>query len=410
MVTSMDSDRNDTRARRFAVAYAVVLVAIFAAATTMLALTADIPRPDGLEIPSVPLEFADRLQFLSVGLLGAYLLPGRWDNRFVWALLVTGIGFPLWDLAEGYGRWRLQGGAVPADGLVAAWATNWVWIISAPMAGLLFLWFPDGRPPSPRWRPISWMIGASIVGLLLTTPVFPGRLDAFPSLDNPIGLPMSADTIEPMIMPLFLLQFLGVIGGAASLVARMIWSRGVERQQVKWFASAALLFAVFTIVTGPLEVGTLFVQALAEVLASIVLTIAIAVAITRHGLYEIDRILSRTLAYVLVTAVLVGIYFASVLAFGAAARALTGQSGDLVVAASTLAAAAAFQPVRRRVQGFVDRRFDRTHYDAARTIDRFGRTLRAEVDTDAIVEGLQQTVGTTMGASQVGVVLIGERG
>lgn len=406
----MDSDRNDTRARRFAVAYAVVLVAIFAAATTMLALTADIPRPDGLEIPSVPLEFADRLQFLSVGLLGAYLLPGRWDNRFVWALLVTGIGFPLWDLAEGYGRWRLQGGAVPADGLVAAWATNWVWIISAPMAGLLFLWFPDGRPPSPRWRPISWMIGASIVGLLLTTPVFPGRLDAFPSLDNPIGLPMSADTIEPMIMPLFLLQFLGVIGGAASLVARMIWSRGVERQQVKWFASAALLFAVFTIVTGPLEVGTLFVQALAEVLASIVLTIAIAVAITRHGLYEIDRILSRTLAYVLVTAVLVGIYFASVLAFGAAARALTGQSGDLVVAASTLAAAAAFQPVRRRVQGFVDRRFDRTHYDAARTIDRFGRTLRAEVDTDAIVEGLQQTVGTTMGASQVGVVLIGERG
>lgn len=410
MVTSMDSDRNDTRARRFAVAYAVVLVAIFAAATTMLALTADIQRPDGLEIPSVPLEFADRLQFLSVGLLGAYLLPGRWDNRFVWALLVTGIGFPLWDLAEGYGRWRLQGGAVPADGLVAAWATNWVWIISAPMAGLLFLWFPDGRPPSPRWRPISWMIGASIVGLLLTTPVFPGRLDAFPSLDNPIGLPMSADTIEPMIMPLFLLQFLGVIGGAASLVARMIWSRGVERQQVKWFASAALLFAVFTIVTGPLEVGTLFVQALAEVLASIVLTIAIAVAITRHGLYEIDRILSRTLAYVLVTAVLVGIYFASVLAFGAAARALTGQSGDLVVAASTLAAAAAFQPVRRRVQGFVDRRFDRTHYDAARTIDRFGRTLRAEVDTDAIVEGLQQTVGTTMGASQVGVVLIGERG
>jgi hypothetical protein len=410
MVASMDADRIDTRARLFAVVYAVVLLATFAAATTLLALTADIPRPESLEIPSVPLEFADRLQFLSVGLLGAFLLPGRRDNRFVWILLVTGIGFPLWDLDEGYGRWRLQGGAVPADGLVAAWATNWVWIISAPMAGLLFLWFPDGRPPSPRWRVVSWMIGASIVGLLMTTPLFPGPLDAFPSLDNPVGIPVSPDAVERVIMPLFTLQFLGVIGGAASLVARMIWSRGAERQQVKWFASAALVFAVFTIITGPLEVGTLVVQAVAEILASVLLTIAIGVAITRHSLYEIDRILSRTLAYVLVTAVLVGIYFASVLALGAAARALTGQSGDLVVAASTLAVAAAFQPVRRRVQGFVDRRFDRMHYDAARTIDRFGRTLRDEVDTDAIVEGLQQTVGSTMGASRVGVVLIGDRG
>lgn len=404
----MDSDPIDTRARGFAVGYAVVLLGIFAAATTFLALTADIPRPEGLEIPSVPLEFVDRLQFLSVGLLGAFLLPRRPGNRFVWALLVTGIGFPLWDLAEGYGRWRLHGGAMPTDGVLAAWATNWLWIISAPMAGLLFLWFPDGHPPSRRWRFVSVMIVVSIVGLILTAPVFPGPLDAFPDVRNPFGLPVAPEAAEPVMTPLFFLQFLGVIGGAASLVARMIWARGVERQQVKWFASAALLFAVFMIVTGPLEVGTLFVQAVAEVVASIVLTIAIGVAITRHRLYEIDRILSRTIAYVLVTAVLVGIYLTSVLGLGAAARALTGQTGDLVVAASTLAAAAAFQPVRRRVQGFVDRRFDRTHYDAARTIDRFGRTLRHEVDTDAIVEGLQQTVGTTMGATRVGVVLIGD--
>lgn len=412
MLARMDTtggDASNGRARRLAAVYAGLLVTIFLVAATLLLLTADVPRPEGLEIPSLPLELVDRLQFLGVGLLGAYLLPRRPDNRFVWVLLVTGLGFPLWDLAEGWGRWRLQGGGAPVDGLVAAWATNWAWLLSAPMAGLLFLWFPDGRPPSHRWRVVAWMVGASALGLLLVTPVFPGPLDAFPSLANPLGLPVAPAVVEPVLMALFVLQFAAVLGGAASLVARLVWSRGVERQQVKWFASAALVFAVFTLVTGPLEVGTLLVQAVAEVVASVLLTIAIAIAITRHRLYDIDRILSRTLAHVLVTAVLVGIYLTSVLTLGTVARVLAGQGGDLVVAASTLAAAGAFQPVRNRVQALVDRRFDRTRYDAVRTIDRFGRTLRSEVDTDAIVAGLRRTAAATFGASRVGVALVDDR-
>lgn len=404
----MDVDEVDARARLLAVVYAVVLLSVFAAASTFLLLTAHLPRPEELEFPSLLIEFGDRVQFLGVGLLGAFLLPQRRDNRFVWVLLVTGLGFPVWDLAEGYGRWRLQGGGTPADALVAAWATNWVWIASAPMAGLLFLWFPDGRPPSRRWRPVGWAIGVSIVALLVLTPLLPGPLDAFPTLENPVGLPVDRATIEPVLMACFLLQFLGVLGGAASLLARLVWSRGVERQQVKWFASAAAVFAVFTLVTGPLDVGTLMVQALVEILASVLLTIAIGVAITRHRLYDIDRIVSRTLAYLGVTAVSVGIYLTSVLAFGAAARALTGQRGDLVVAASTLAVAAAFQPVRVRVQGFVDRRFDRSRYDAARTIDRFGRAVRDEVDAAAIVDGLRDTTAGTFGAQHVSVVLVGD--
>lgn len=402
----MEATPTDGRARRLAAAYCALLLTVFAAAATTLLLTADVPRPDDLAIPSLPLELVDRLQFLGVGLLGAYLLPRRPRNRFVWVLLVAGLGFPLWDLAEGWGRWRLQGGARPADGLVAAWATNWTWVLSAPLAGLLFLWFPDGRPPSPRWRVVGWMVGAVTAGLLLLTPVLPGPLDAFSTLHNPLGLPIRVGLLDPLMMAMFVVQFVAVLGGAASLVARLVWSRGVERQQVKWFASAALVFAVFTLVTGPLEVGSLLVQAVAEVVASVLLTVAIGVAITRHRLYDIDRILSRTLAHLLVTAVLVGIYLTCVLALGLVARVVSGQSGDLVVAASTLAAAGAFQPVRQRVRTLVDRRFDRTRYDAVRTIDGFGRSLRAEVDTSAIVGGLRTTAGTTFGASQVGVLLV----
>ena len=411
MLVPMDDTTTDVtgpRARWLAMAYAVLLLTVFAAAATLVQLTAEVPRPDGLEIPSLPVELVDRVQFLGVGLLGAYLLPRRPHNRFVGVLLVAGLGFPLWDLAEGWGRLRLQAGAAPVDGLVAAWATNWTWVLSAPLAGLLFLWFPDGRPPSPRWRVVGWMVGAVTVGLLALTPVLPGPLDAFPSLSNPLGLPVRVDAVEPLLMALFLLQFAAVLGGAASLVARLVWSRGAERQQVKWFASAALVFAVFTLVTGPLQVGSLLVQAVAEVVASVLLTVAIGVAITRHRLYDIDRILSRTLAHLLVTAVLVGIYLTCVVALGTVARVLTGQGGDLVVAASTLAAAGAFQPVRRRVRALVDRRFDRTRYDAVRTIDGFGRSLRAEVDTGAIVDGLQSTAGTTFGASQAGVLLVAD--
>lgn len=402
----MNAHEVEGHVRLLAVGYAAALLAAFAAAATFLLLTADVPRPAGLEIPSLAIELGDRIQFLGVGLLGAFLLPRQPGNRFVWVLLVTGMGFPVWDLAEGYGRWRLQGGAMPVDGLVAAWGTNWLWIASAPMAGLLFLWFPEGHPPSPRWRPVGWVIGTTIAALLVVAPFFPGPLDAFPALDNPVGLPVAPEVLEPVLMACFLVQFLGVVGGAASLVVRFVRARGVERQQVKWFASAAVVFFLFMLVSGPLDVGPVVVQAVVEGLASVLLTLAIGVAITRHRLYDIDRILSRTLAYLGVTAVSVGIYLASVLALGAVARALTGQRGDLVVAASTLAVAAAFQPVRARAQVFVDRRFDRARYDAARTIDRFGRAVRDEVDADALVDGLRHTTAMTFGVPQVGVVVI----
>jgi hypothetical protein len=258
----------------------------------------------------------------------------------------------------------------------------------------MLLPFLVGRLPSPRWRPVAWTVGVAGGLTLIGAACRPALLDvAFlvedaevtAQLTNPLGVAALGQLFEPFLLVLLL----GEAVGAAALLLRFRRSRGIERQQLKWIAYAALLFGI--------QQGGLALARLAGVVPDTEMAwpevvdtftfvfsfVAIAVAVLRYRLYEIDRLINRTLVYVLVTVLLGAVYTAGVFGLGRLLNPVTGQS-TLAVAASTLAVTALFQPVRRRIQAAVDRRFNRRRYDAAKTVEAFSARLRDQVDLDTL--------------------------
>ena len=271
------------------------------------------------------------------------------------------------------------------------------------------LLFPDGRPAGPRWR---WVV-YSAVGItalsLVTSLVEPGPLsiwvgdEVVVSRTNPLAFnagPVDIEMIDDLIAMLATVWFLA---GIASLVIRFRRDQAV-RQQIKWVllgSTVALAGVMLTTVPALMAVGDLVSS-----IAFAAIPITMGIAITRYRLYEIDRLVSRTLAYTIVLTVLAGFYAGSVLAFSTLTRRATGDASDLVVAFSTLLAAAAFQPLRRRVLRVIDRRFNRGAYDAQQTLDGLSRRLRDEVHAERIVTDLQTTVASAVQPSSVQVVLL----
>lgn len=241
--------------------------------------------------------------------------------------------------------------------------------------------FPDGRLPGPGWRWVPIVAGVGIISVTIGFALNPGPLAVFPSVENPLGVPGFPGAIIGEIGYLCLNVLL--IGSVAALVTR--WRRGsvTERAQIKWVGTAALLLVVTACINfATFDSSDPFASALATVLATIaaaLVPITIGVAILRYRLYDIDRIISRTIGWTLVSASLVAVFGLAVVALQALLVDVT-QAQTLAVAASTLVAFALFQPVRRRVQTAVDRRFDRASYDAQRTVDAFAEALRDEVD------------------------------
>jgi hypothetical protein len=270
---------------------------------------------------------------------------------------------------------------------------------------LLVLLFPTGRLPSPRWRPVLWVFAAGLTlyaasGLLKPGPVGEG----LPS--NPIGL-------EPAEG---LLAFVGAVSGflfavfvvlvLASLVVRFRRARGDERQQLKWLTYAAALLAVLMPTLGVVleRVPSPFVGPVFFSLMMSLIPVAIGVAVLRYRLYDIDRVISRTLVYAVLTALLGLVYAAGVLLLGPLFDPGGGDS-ELAVAASTLAVAALFRPARQRVQAGVDRRFDRRRYDAGRTVAAFSARLRDEIDLDTLTDELLAVVEQTVQPATVSLWL-----
>lgn len=284
---------------------------------------------------------------------------------------------------------------------------------------LLFLVFPTGRLPSRRWR---WLVAAVFVWvttMLVGTVLTPGPIPGHPTLMNPTGLESfpglsSVLLTETGVLPAVLFALC-----LTAVVVRFRRARTVERQQLKFLLLSAVLlvcaFAILAAVSAMESAGEwspawriffygVFLPAIASVPA------AAGIAILRYRLYDIDRLINRTVGYAVVVALLAGLYLGLVIGLGATARAMTGESGDLVVALSTLAVAAAFQPVRRRVQATVDRRFNRSHYDAVQTIDVFGRRLRDEVSLEAVIEQLRASATATVRPAGSAVVMVGRSG
>ena len=282
-----------------------------------------------------------------------------------------------------------------AGGRAMLWLQGWFWMLFVGLIVFLLLLFPNGRLPSSRWRPFAWVSVAVIsVGVIWSSVISPDvRFDAPPS---PIQL---------------LVLLLGLVAAASVVVGRR-GARGVERQQIKWllyagpiwFFGSAFKIAVFyfSLVEGA---WGLWVSYLLVAVGGLGGPIAIGIAILRYRLYEIDLIINRTLVYGSLTALLALVYFGGIVVLQRVFVVLTGEKSTLAVVASTLVIAALFNPLRRRVQAFVDRRFYRRKYDAAKTLEAFSAKLRDETDLGALSDDLVGVVRETMQPAYVSLWL-----
>ena len=339
----------------------------------------------------------DALAAVAYSVVGALVVSRRPGNRIGWLFCVVGPFSALYAFAEQYARYSLvtRPGSLPGGGW-AAWLAAWTWVPSA-FVGLVLLplLFPDGRLPSARWRPAAWFALAALGILLISTSLGPVQEITSLPATNPLvgGDGLGADlnaTLELLVQ----VSFLGAaLVALVVLAVRFRRSRGDQRQQLKWFLSGAALavLAAFGPAVGPTD-AALVVR---TVLTSIPIPVAVGIAILRYRLYDIDRLINRTLVYGLLTAVLGLGYAAGLLLFVLVAGAGSNPPSWLV-AATTLAAAAAFRPVRRRIQATVDRRFNRHRHDATRTVQAFGARLREQVELDTLSAELLAVVNQTM--------------
>jgi hypothetical protein len=366
-------------------------------------------RPD---LVSGLLEDANALLVLasfSAGTVGAVLAARRPRHPVGWLLLGLGVSMIVLGVVDTYARYALLAGAgpLPAD-RAAALLADTGWILWPAFIALVLLLTPTGSPPSPRWRWWVWLTAAAPLVYIATEALLPWAFEPpFQSVTGPLDVPFLADgpvagTLRALGSAALLLVQLTVLAAAGSLVVRFRRARGVERLQLRWMALAAALtgVAVAAVVAGTLT-GTEVLWLWASAGYLVVLPLAVAAAVLRYRLYDLDRIISRTVAYGLLT-VLLGLgYAAVVLGLGR----LLPDSSSLAVAGATLAVAAAFQPARRRVQALVDRRFNRHRYDAAQTIAAFSGRLRDQVDLDTLAAELVAVTDQTMQPTTVSLWL-----
>jgi hypothetical protein len=327
------------------------------------------------------------LVFLTVG---AFLAGRRPANPVGWLLLGWGMVMAFGSFAGAYVDRGLvrDPGSLPGVHWVA-WAEGVVWHPAFALLAFLLLLFPHGRLPSRRWRPFAWLTAAVYLSLALSAALSPEAVTLYyPQAVSPVRLPV-APVADAAFGMLLLSQLLVLATALLSLVLRLRRATGEERQQVKWFVytvvTVVLVFVITTLMIGAGYLFPLFG----------LIPLAVAVAVLKYRLYDIDRLINRTLVYALLTALLAGVYAAGVFLFGILLEPALGNS-QLAVAAATLAVAALFQPARRRLQQLVDRRFDRRRYDAARTVEGFSVRLRDHVDLDTLSAELLGVVDRTV--------------
>jgi len=363
---------------------------------------------------AVPLSFANgnvqrepgfylalTVAFTAFMVVGAVIVAHRPGNALGWIFSAIGLLSSAGVLAMEYAEYAYltRPGSLPGAAL-AAWF-SWWWL---PILGLIFVFtpllFPTGRLPSPHWRPVAVTGALAITAVAVLGAVQPTLKlqNEEVYLPNPVGLAGAPDPEDGALGAVLLGVLVAcMVASVVSVVLRFRRSSGVERQQLKWFTYAAALMLVanvvtFTFLPEGVASDVLFGLSIAFV------PIAAGVAILRHRLYDIDRLINRTLVYATLTAVLGTVYAGAVLVLGL----FGGVGGELpswAVAGATLAVAALFQPARRRIQAVVDRRFNRRRYDAARTVEAFSARLRDQIELDTLsaelLAGVEQTLEPT---------------
>jgi hypothetical protein len=307
---------------------------------------------------------------------GAAIAWRRPKNPIGWAFIAGGLGNGLAGIG---GQYSLLTGDP-----IGYWLFSWAWIPLPIAIAVTFLTFPTGHPLTPRWRPVLLavvLLGGAAMFVRATSPPIDGDPSFYLGPPVVVAWPAWVTVVAPFL-------FIAVaVTGVASLIARFRRSRGDEHEQLKWLVAASI------------PLGISFAGGFGDVMVSaaavLLFAVPVALAILRFRLYDIDLLINRTLVYGALSGSLIALYGGSVLALSAVLHSFTGSS-DFAVAGSTLAVVALFQPVRRRIQSAVDRRFYRRKYDAARTLDSFAVRLRDEIDLDALRTELIAAVGATV--------------
>jgi hypothetical protein len=360
------------------------------------------------------------LAFPTVGALVASRRPG---NPIGWIFCGAGLLYGVQAFASGYADYALPGGEF------MGWISRWIGVPVLPLAGaLLVLLFPNGKLLSRKWQPVVWVAVCGSAMLALSAALAPDPLSFQPTFDNPLGLggaigklgpsesgPLfdqpslakPADTkintggvVEIFVRVGFFFVLVSWLFAVAAMITRMDQARGAERQQLKWFVYTVSLLVV-GFLAALLGFGQHSVAWNIGIAAFNFLPIAAGIAILRYRLYDIDVVINRTLVYGVLTAALALVYVGSIVLLQGLFRALTGETSQLAVVASTLAIAALFVPLRQRVQAFIDRRFYRRKYDVAKTLQAFNTRLRDDVDLDNVADELVEVVKETMQPAHV---------
>ena len=322
--------------------------------------------------------------------VGALVASRRPDSPLGWIMCGAGLAYAVGGVSIAYVESTLAREDDDVLATVMDWVSDWVWMLGiGPAATFLLLLFPTGRLPSRRWLPVARAAAVAlallVAGIALT--------------------PLPGAEVAAALGSFLLL--LTALASVASLVFRFRRARAEERRQLKWLTYAAAVAGLVLLLIIVAESTTGVSDEVSNTLVSVsvaALPVSMGIAILRHGLFDIDVVINRTLVYGALTAMLVGAYVSIVLLLQLALSPLTEES-DLAIAGSTLAVAALFRPARARIQSFVDRRFYRSRYDAARTLESFGARLRDEVDVDALGGELRGVVAQTMQPAHVSLWL-----
>jgi hypothetical protein len=375
-------------------------------ALSLLLLALNLSHP---EIPVYSFWAENVLFSIGYSTVGAVIVPRiSAENPIGW--LFCAIGF-LWAVVHFIGEYAIyallaEPGSLPA-GELASWVYSWLWVPGLGLLAFLGLLFPNGRLPSARWR---WFARLSVlltlVGAVLAA-FSPGPIVlGLPAIRNPLGI----DGLPNAYKPVQVLMLVLIAAAVVSLLLRQLYARGVERQQTKWFTYTSAVAAsgaiLQYIISEPFELVWLGGVGYALVLIGLVgIPISMGIAITRYRLYEIDLLVNRTLVYGSLTAMLVALYFVGIVVLRRVFVLLTGQQSTLAVVASTLLIAALFTPLRRSIQGFIDRRFYRSKYGARKTLEAFSAKLRNDSDLDPLSDDLVGVVRETMQPAHVSLWL-----
>jgi hypothetical protein len=340
--------------------------------------------------------------------VGAIIASRRTHNPIGWLLCASGLVFGVVMFATEYAIYTIlvSPGTLPAGEALAS--VNPLWVLGFNLFVLMLILFPTGQLPRSRWRWVVHLYVAVALAEVVAMLFLPGSLEGLDLIENPLGiegLPIGRKPVQGLVFTLGLIA-------ATSLIVRLRRGSWVERQQIKWLAYAAVAATGGGILayTPPEAIGAPWVTSVGYVLVKLGvlgIPISIGIAILRYRLYEIDTLINRTLVYGALTASLALVYFGGVAVIQLIFRALTGQheQPQLAIVVSTLVIAALFNPLRRRIQSFIDRRFYRKKYDARKTLEAFSAKLRAETDLDALRDDLVGVVRETMHPTYVSLWL-----